>query len=133
MGRRGQMSIVFACGVGHSNIPGSFIPGTPVTPLLRQEKETYIHLHAGYMSLNMILTTCLWTCYQYGTQSKSLCSVLHTPNLIPYLYPNLNHIHLWSMIQVNGICSIICRIMRGVGRPYLSPICESRGVSFFRC
>ena len=32
------------------------------------------------MSLNMTLTSCLWTCHQYGTQSKSLCSVLHTPN-----------------------------------------------------
>ena len=38
------------------------------------------HVHAGYMSLNMKLSPCFWTCCQYGTQSKSLCSVLHTPN-----------------------------------------------------
>ena len=63
-GRRGQMSIVFACGVGHSNIPGS-IPGPtcwktqrPIYPdcACRLQWATIRcgkHVHAGYMSYNM--------------------------------------------------------------------------------
>merc|ERR1712071_541512 len=87
------------------------VPGTH----LLKDTETYIpdcacrlqwaiircgkHVHADYMSLKHDIDGNI-ACCQYGTQSKSLCSVLHTPNLTPYLYPNLNHIHLWSMIQV---------------------------------
>ena len=112
-GRRGQEVIVTVKSDGTSEVPGSN-PGqttcnSPVTEIYipgctcRLQWATIRwgkHVHAGCMSLNMKFSPCFWTCCQYGTQSKSLCSVLHTPNLIPYLNPNLNRIHLWSMIQV---------------------------------